>query len=79
MIPESIYLREKFKGCFKSNAEWFGFYSDMNEEIPDDALTPYVKEVYVNAWVDTDHNSDRLTCFSHTGALVFLKSSPILW
>ena len=38
-----------------------------------------VKGVEVTAWVDADHNGDKLTRRSHTGLLIFVNSAPIFW
>ena len=38
-----MYLGEKFKSRFKSDAEWFEFYGDVKEDVTIDEPTPYGK------------------------------------
>ena len=52
MDPECMYLGEQFKSRFKSDADWFEFYSDSMEKITINAATHYGNYVVVNTLVD---------------------------
>jgi len=77
--PAYMNIKEEFADRFNDHAEWFEFYGDVKEEIPDNAPTPYGKPVETTGWVDADHAGDRLTRRSHTGVLLFINSAPIIW
>ena len=77
--PEHIYFGERFKICFKDDAEWFDFYGEVKEGITIDDLVPYLKDMEINDWVNEDHAEDCITSRSHIGVLIFIKLAPIVW
>ena len=56
---------------------WTEFYPDSEEELPGDIPDPRMNPVNAIAYFDVDHKSDLFTCFSVTGALVYVNSAPI--
>ena len=49
------------------------------EAIPGNAPPPREKPVYVGFYVDVDHAGNLLTRGSHTGIIIFVNNSPIVW
>ena len=58
---------------------WEEFYPDAEEAIPGNAPPPRVNPVYVGCYVDTDLAGNLLTRKSHTGIIIFVDNSPIIW
>ena len=59
--------------------DWNDFYPDAQEAIPPNMPEPRGNPVKVFCFVDADHAGNLLTRRSHTGILIFLNNSPILW
>ena len=49
------------------------------EEIPENALPPRGKPVYVGCYVEVDHAGNLLTRQYHTGIIIFVNNYPIIW
>jgi hypothetical protein len=64
--------------CYAQH-DWSDFYPDAKEKIPVDMPEPLGKPVTLYCFVDADHVSDRATCRSHTGILIFVNRAPIIW
>jgi len=79
MDPTPLGHKHLFRKRFNTDADWFEFYGDVKEEIPQDAPKPMGKPVEITAYCDADHAGDKLTRRSHTGILIFVMSAPILW
>jgi len=47
--------------------------------LPPNMPEPRGLEVQVNCFVDADHAGNRITRRSHTGILIFINHSPIVW
>jgi len=58
---------------------WKGFYGDVCEPIPSNALPPHGKDVDIRMFVDSDHTGDQRTRRSCTGFLIYLNMAPIIW
>ena len=58
---------------------WEEFYPDAEETIPGNAPPPRGKPVYVGCYVDANHAENLLTGRSHTGIIIFVNNSPIIW
>jgi len=63
----------------QSLPDWTDFYKDVKEQIPKDSPEPLGKSVEMTAYIDSNHAGDKVTWRSHTGVLIFLNRSPILW
>ena len=49
------------------------------EAIPGNSPPPGVNSVYVGCYVDADHTGNLLTRKYHTGIIIFVNNSPIIW
>ena len=58
---------------------WEELYPDVEEAIPGNAPPPRGNPVYVGCYVDTNHAGNLLTRRSHTGIIIFVNNSPIIW
>ena len=59
--------------------DWFDFYRDAKEAIPDDMPKPRGNSMSTHCFVDASHGSDRVTRRSQTGILIFCNRAPIIW
>ena len=59
--------------------DWSSFYSDAEEELPPHMPEPLGNPVNIHTFVDANHAGNVVTRRSHTGILVFIQNSPILW
>jgi hypothetical protein len=59
--------------------DWTDFYRDASEKLPPNAPPPRGHPVQINCFVDSDHAGNKVTRRSHTGILIFLNRSPIVW
>ena len=59
--------------------DWYDFYRDAKEAIPDDMPQPRGNSMSTHCFVDASHGSDRATRRSQTGILIFCNRSPIMW
>ena len=58
---------------------WEKFYLDAEEAIHGNAPPPRGNPIYVGCYVDADHAGNLLTRQSHTGIIIFVNNSPIIW
>ncbi len=68
----SLYLVE-------DHPNWKDFYSDAEEEIPNDLPVSKGPKVVMTVYVDADHAHDLVTRRSITGILMMLKNTTIRW
>ena len=54
-------------------------YPDAEEIIPHDMPEPLGETVDINVFVDADHAGNKVTRRSHTGIILMVNMSPILW
>ena len=59
--------------------DWSSFYDDLEEELPPRMPEPLGNPVNIHAFVDANHAGNVVTRRSHTGILIFVQNSPILW
>jgi len=59
--------------------KWKEFYIDAKEQIPIDMPIPLGKSVQITCYVDSDHASNQVTRRSHTGIIIYIQNSPIIW
>ena len=59
--------------------DWTEFYPGAKEVIPTDAPEALGVPVVMSTFVDADHAGCKATRRSHTGVLIYLNNSPILW
>ena len=58
---------------------WKDFYQDAEEEIPSNMPEPRGREVYLACYVDADHAGNLMTRRSHTGILLYINNTPVVW
>jgi len=59
--------------------DWKEYYHDAHEAIPPNAPAPRGHVVQMNAFVDANHAGNKVTRRSHTGIIIYLNCSPIVW
>jgi len=62
-----------------SKSDWTPFYADAEELIPPNMPEPLGNPVNIFAFVDANHAGNVVTRRSHTGIIIFVQNSPILW
>ena len=62
-----------------SSYEWYDFYRDAKEQVPNDMPPPCGCAVSSHCFVDTDHTSNTVTQRSQTGIFIFLNQALIVW
>ena len=73
--PQHLTINE----CSFDAHNWYEFYRDAKETIPEDAPTPSGNVVSTYFFLDADHANNRATRISQTGVLIFVNKAPILW
>jgi hypothetical protein len=59
--------------------DWSDFYGDIQEELPIKMPKPLGYPVNMSVFVDANHASNIVTHHLHTGILIFLQNTPVLW
>jgi hypothetical protein len=59
--------------------DWRQYYPGAEDPLPPNMPQPRGKFVIVSCYVDADHTGCRVTRHSHTGVLILVYRSPILW
>lgn len=59
--------------------DWSGFYDQLEEELPPRMPEPLGNPVTMHVFVDANHAGNVVTRRSHTGILLLIQNSPILW
>ena len=62
-----------------SKEDWVEFYGDVKEETAPFTPEPLGNAVDVRCFVDADHAGNLITRRSHTGIIIFIQNSPIIW
>jgi hypothetical protein len=58
---------------------WKDFYQDAEEPIPANMPAPRGRQVYLACYVDADHAGNLMTRRSHTGILLYINNTPVIW
>ena len=64
---------------FNDNADWTGFYGDVEEELPLHGTETRGRAVSIYSFVDANHADIFLTRLSHAGIFMFIRNTPIIW
>jgi hypothetical protein len=59
--------------------DWTEFYGDVEEELPPKMPEALGNAVTISAFVDANHAGNVVTRRSHTGILIYLQNTPIIW
>ena len=54
-------------------------YPDATLNTPPRAPEPRGRIVYISMFVDSDHASNKITRRSHTGIIIYVNMSPVIW
>jgi hypothetical protein len=60
-------------------ADWKEFYGDVIEELPPKMPEPLGYPITTTVLVDVNHAGNVVTMRSHTGILLYLQNTPIMW
>jgi len=60
-------------------ADWQEFYPDAVDPLPHNMPEPRGRAVSTTCFVDADHAGCQVTRRSHTGILIFVNRTPVLW
>jgi hypothetical protein len=63
----------------QAKVDWSSFYSELSEELPPKMPEPLGCPVNMYTFVDANHAGNVVTRRSHTGILIFVQNSPIIW
>ena len=67
------------ESVFHHNADWKGFYGDVEEELPASMPEPLGNPATISAFVDANHAGNVVTRRSHSGFIIFVQNEPIIW
>jgi hypothetical protein len=59
--------------------DWREFYGDVAEELPPKMPEPLGQSVNVSCFVDANHAGNVVTHRLHTGILIYVQNTPIIW
>ena len=59
--------------------DWSDFYPDADSLVPDNCPKGLGETVKITCYVDANHAGNMVTRRSHTGFVIFINSSPIIW
>lgn len=59
--------------------DWKDFYGEVEEELPPKMPEPLGRAVTISCFVDANHAGNIVTRRSHSGVLIYLMNSPIIW
>jgi hypothetical protein len=59
--------------------DWTEFYGDVEEELPPKMPEPLGRPVTISTFVDANHAGNVVTRRSHTGILIYLQNTPVIW
>ena len=67
------------ESVFNNNANWTDFYGEVEEELPANMPEPRGNLVTISAFMDVNHAGNVITCHLHTGILIFVQNTLIIW
>ena len=77
MVPDwcMILHTEKWISVFKE-CDWLEFYRHaLSTNVPE----PWGKEVDIHMFVDSDHTGNKVSCWSRSDFLIYVKSVLVQW
>lgn len=64
--------------CF-FDGDWSAFYPDADPKVPPNCLPALGTPIKITCFVDANHGGDMVTRRSHTGVIIFLNNTPVVW
>ena len=74
LMDPNVYLL-----VFNNNAYWTGFYRDIQEDLPPNIMYPRYSYISIYLFVGANHAVNVVTRRSHTGIIMFIQNTPIIW
>ena len=74
--PKALMIDEE---VFNNNVVWMDFYGKVKEELPVNMPKPCGNLVTISAFIDANHVRNKITHCLHTGILIFVQNTPIIW
>ena len=65
--------------AFQHGVDWSDIYGDVKEELPPDMPEELGAPVTIHCFVDAAHAGNMITRRSHTGIIIYINNSPIMW
>jgi hypothetical protein len=59
--------------------DWREFYGELEEELPPKMPQSLGNPVNISCFVDANHAGNVVTRRSHTGILIYVQNTPIIW
>jgi hypothetical protein len=59
--------------------DWREFYGELEEELPPKMPQSLGNSVNISCFVDANHAGNVVTRRSHTGILIYVQNTPIIW
>ena len=59
--------------------DWRDFYGYVMKELPPRIPVSLQRSVYTTYFIDDKHTSNLVTKQSHTGVLIYVINTPIIW
>ena len=67
------------ESSFAQAVDWKDFYGDVKEELPAHMPEPLGRAVRITCFVDANHAGNVVTRRSHSGIIIFVQNTPIIW
>ena len=61
------------------DTDWTDFYGNVVEDLPPVTPEQLGKSVHTTCFVDAEHAGNVVTHQSHTGVLIYVMNTPIIW
>ena len=68
-----------YKSAFDNGSDWKEFYGEVQEELPNRMPKPRGQKITISAFVDTNDARNKVTRCLHTGIIIYVQNTPILW
>ena len=67
------------ESVFNNNADWMDFFGLVEEELPANMPEPHGNLVTISAFMDANHAGNVIMHHLHTGILIFVQNTLIIW
>ena len=68
-----------FDGQSRAVEQWKDFYPEAIDPLPHDMPEPLGNSVQIICYVDANHAGNLLNRRSHSGILIFVNNTPVIW
>ena len=75
-----VYTDQRlFESSVSDPEEWKDFYPDACEALPGKRIEPLGNPVRIRAYVDANHAGNMANRRSHSGIIIYINNSPVIW